>query len=585
MSGVNHVYASKFANVGPHHDAPKDLVSASSNTREHVVSATSHSLNSTTPGNTSFLTQLSPSLVLDRTIYVRSQVKCTVTAATVNEPFISTKGACLAQFPLSRVMSSVSGKFNTTPINFEPWRFSRAMWKLHDSSDLRRMNSLSPSQPDQFSHIAMNAIAGGAAVNSTGWLANTTLAVPGDGAANSPYASIVGEGHCHSRSSFPPSEITYTAKSGSVADSLEMVFTITEPIMLPLLSTGAEAADALARIQTLAVDIRWNNLNGLLTLAEQLCLNETSSNPEASTVVVNGFVGTCDLLYRTYSPYVKIPPVVKKNFFDIVSRSFDVSFTNVGDSKKVSTNAIRFNQVPHKIMVFCSPKNEITSTSVSDGFAGITGLTLRTDQDTGNFSGASAEQLHEMSARNGVAQSFQEWRYNQGSVLLIDLTKGDVSGFVPGVNRDFSFDMDVSVQNINWTQCIAGKVNTSQTTALASLVPAGETQYQLHVVAFMDATFISNGTTSSIEYGVNPDVALAALSADPDMEESQLSSHHLQGAGFFGSLGRGISRGIRRIGNRVVNRGIDTAIDAGMARLAGGGVQGSGVRAGGLRVM
>ena len=589
---LKHYYATKFNDVGPHHDsAEKALVSASSNTAEAVVTATSHSVASVTPGDTSFLHQVSPSVAIDRCIYLRCRVRCTITSASnaAGRNLHTLRGVSLAQFPLSRIMNSVTLKLNNVPISFTPSRYSRALWKLHDSAELRRLNSLSPSQPDSFNNMPAMAVSSGAPIADDTWLLDSTNPNPqtalytaagvlhkGDGhgeacAADSPFASHGNEGYSGSRASFVPSSVTYTPHAdGVTAESIVLTYTVTEPLMLPILKTGSEAESTMARIQTIAADIKWNNLNGCFTVCQELLRDQLGNNVN---FVCNGFVGNAELLLRTYNPYIKIPAIVKTHFNAVTTRSFNVTLTNTGQTATLNTGAIRFNMVPNRLVIFAQPRNATAVSTHADAFAAITSLTMKTDADSGNFASATAEQLFEMSSRNGYNGSYTQWRYKQGSVLVIDFSKGDVSSYIGGVRRDFSFELIVGLQNTQFTQLIGRSiVNTSQSVA------AADSEYELNVVAFTDSMFISNGTSSSIEEGLNPDLALAAMSEDPDMAAPEMSAHHLQGSGIFGKL----MRGLGKVGKHVISKVGNRVLDAGLSTV---GLSGGGVRASGLRIM
>lgn len=572
MEDHQHKFANKFQAVSDKANLTNDIISASSNTRESVVTATSHTVGNVNPGNTSFQHQLSPSIVLDRTVYLRAQVQCTITTSrgVADSNIAHTRGVCLAQAPLSRVMKSLNIRLNNNSLSCEPHQWSRALLKLHDSADLRRLNSLSPMQPDPYNNMTANQIAGGANIDND--FALVAGAPDEHCSPDSPYADVGSSAYSQSRCMFRPSTIAYTAVAGANPGTTVLTFTITEPLYHPWLSNSTEIQDTLARIQTMNVDITWNNLNAMFTFAQNLCRERDGAD---AAFTVQGFQNSAELLIRQYVPVIKIPPVVKTKFMNIHRRSFNITGMALQDAVgSVNTGSIRLSQTPHKLVIFARPRADVVANNVSDAFGAITGLTMRTDADSGNFASATPQQLWEMSARNGCNQTFTQWRYHQGSVLVIDFTKGDVSGYIAGVRRDFTFELDVTLQNTQYERFVGRNFLTPSVGGGPPAVPlAGQdAQWDLYVLAFMDASLISDGTVTSIESGFSPDVALATLRNDPTVADPDALALQLTGGGFWGSL--------KKIGKSVASRVGNRLIDAGVARMTGGGVQ----TGGGLRV-
>lgn len=579
---VSHRFPDRF-NDAISNEEDKYVVSASRNTKETVIT----SKDGPNATQTSFSHQLSHAQLLDRCVMLRCKVQCTVTTSSsvAGRDMASLRGLALAQGPLSRIMKSCNVKINNSTITSTPHAFSRAAFRLQDGADLRKMNSLFPVQPDQANNMLMQAIMGGMPVNNLGAEIYGNESFLESASADSPYANFQNAGYGNSRCMFPPTAIgDLVAIDPDVAAGTQtFTFTVTEPLMHPLFTSSSEQDTTLGRIQNLDVNIVWGDVNGLFACCQQL-LRELAGTGN-STVTVNGFVGAHELLIRTYNPVVLIPPTVRNKFSDINIRSFSVpTFTarGSGGAKTVSTGSIRFSKVPNSIVVFARPRADITTPYQADAFLAITGLTIRTDQDSGGFTGAQPEQLWQMSVRNGLDMSWLEFRYLMGSIIVIDLEKGDLSGYVAGTSRDFTFDMQVTLEN---TQYDAILNQTLIDTRVTDEPPI--TEWELQVLGYFDSALVTDGTVSSIESGLHPNIAVAVIKQEPPTASlSTAEGMHRTGGAFRGGswykkLGKSLAKFALPYASKIGTRLLDRAVNTGLGALGAGYDQ----KASGFRIM
>lgn len=94
--------------------------------------------------------------------------------------------------------------------------------------------------------------------------------------------------------------------------------------------------------------------------------------------------------------------------------------TAAGATFKITSNNIQFDQIPNRLIVYVSRKQNDLTAGTTNTYANITGVTINFDNQTGINSSCSEIDLYAQSARNGYQGSFTDWHNGMGSVYILD---------------------------------------------------------------------------------------------------------------------------------------------------------------------
>ena len=600
-----HVTHPDMADIHPekNKEQPKVFYSASTNTREHQITQQGTlTTGNLTPGKISFQTTFSEDIVLDRTVLVEYTIEATITgsAAVAASPFANTSGLCLASYPLQRCVSDTNVKLNNNSSSVNPWEWLSAYNWSHDGVQFRRMGAY-PSQPDNYNSLAAMEYTGATrTLVATGVHSNAVAGIVENpsSASDSPFAGLKGCGYTQSRNVFPPSSITYleardAANQGQPnavaarAATMTVQWKITEPVLHPFFVNN-ETKKSLARLSYLGVDMNVNNLSAAFTVGQNLIKNYTNIGNNLalanSAVNITGFAaGTqAKLILRTYVPTISPTPVVTIPYNDIVVRRENVTgCATTGATGTCNTRSITLSQVPHKLMIFGRPRQQVTVSNHTDAFLRIDSLTIQTDRDQGGLNSATTAQLHQMSSRNGLAMPYNKFARDVGSVVILDLTRGDVSGFVAGIRAPFTFNINANFTNTQFNTPMHGVSNYFRDAGVQQ-----NDQWDMYVVAFMDARMVLDGTTCTLISGENEELVRQTVALAPMHMASERSDFIVHaGGGFWKDFSRGFKKGWR--GTLDAAKAITEPLKIGrdLAGVMGGNVRAGNVRAGGIRTL
>jgi hypothetical protein len=542
---------------------------------------------------TMFYTPIGKDLALDRCVMLRMQCQVLVEApASSNADALSIQrlnGIALAQAPLHRCMNSMRVGINNQTLNSDPWVTSPIFHKCVDSIDHRKVESLYPIQPDSHNTIAAMTLAAGGRVlvDSANALTGATAATCGlpvtPIGAESPFGCDYSLGYDESRSRFRPIKVERNQRTGTsdaLSEKYLITYEITEPLQSPFFDPLVNGDTVLGRVSSLNVQIVWNNLNGLFTIAPGLALAATAdgtTNVFACTTTVLGFVGTPQLLFRTYVPTTQVPQVIRAPYNELqthLTTISDAKLGTIGGSAPVASGSKTWQTVPSKIFIFARPQVATASKSSVDALLAITSLTFNLNKANGGFSQATPQQLHQMSVRNGLNQSYSQWRYKQGSVVIIDLEKGDIANYTPGVNTDFTFNVTVGLQN---TQAVTSLCNRNGGFDDIFTVPnntaATDQLWTLYIIGQMPGDMELSADSVRLSIGTSREEAeaIAQQQRDDGTAPDDLApvgagyhSHATRGGTWYGKIWKHIRKPVWAAYHRVAptfNHAVNTALD------------------------
>ena len=184
-----------------------------------------------------------------------------------------------------------------------------------------------------------------------------------------------------------------------------------------------------------------NNTNAAITYTTELMKADDTALGAASPVYTGV---TPQLIFDLVTPSVPLPTISDKviqTFHAIQSEGVSANSEII----QVNSGNIQLSQVPDKIYVFLrsSKDNTIARPAwVPTRLATVTGLRVRTPQNSAFLINMDQESLYQMSCRNGSKQSRSSFMSSLGSVVCIDPEK-DLGGYTNGVLVPFTFEVVV----------------------------------------------------------------------------------------------------------------------------------------------
>ena len=554
--------------------------SGSSQTREIIIPAISQTYAGQLNNTMNFSYDFSTNASLDRCVYLSVDLVLELEAANVNETvaldilhFAQPRGNAetttgqlsLACNPLARAMKSLNVKFNNSSVSSAPHMIVNALSKYKQELEYRQGQPL--TQPDPYNNYY-------ACIECVG--------------GKTPYARNIAD--CieqpRSQSVSPKVEVIQVANGGA-RQRVRLTYSIFEPLIHPFFTTYDDIT-TIHRLKNFSVDIAFNDLSTCFSAIRvgARVLGAGAASTSTSNISNIYFAqSSAKLLCRSYIPLISIPQVVSHTYTDIITRTFSVSGNSqAGVEHNIATGAITLSQVPSRIYMYCIPQADINSHNVADAFGAITSLKIQTDSDAGGLSNASQQQLYQMSVRNGLDQSFQEFKDYQGSVVCLDITKGDLGGYM--ANSRLSFTLEISGKFINTTYGdirhsvlnaldATGKqfsLNRSSYAAVAGAngfpgIPdnAGEVTLWKFVVVFcMSGSMVLDGSSMTLIGGASQSEQLDLVKKGYTLQYdgSDMSKRQAQGSGFFRDAGNWIKRTANNVFNNDAVRKIakDAAI-------------------------
>jgi hypothetical protein len=183
---------------------------------------------------------------------------------------------------------------------------------------------------------------------------------------------------------------------------------------------------------------------------------------------------TCHLTELSFPVYLNVPPVVTTSYTDIQRQTTAGGQIAAGNTRVLSSNSYQLNTVPHSIIVYAkTPDSELyanvkSKTEIPDAYGVIEKIEIQYNNQSSILGSASPIQLFQMSSRNGIDLSWQEFSgkaprmtnaVGAGSYLplcgsLVCLSFGhDISSNDPtaisGTSVNSNFSVKATVRNNN----------------------------------------------------------------------------------------------------------------------------------------
>jgi hypothetical protein len=307
----------------------------------------------------------------------------------------------------------------------------------------------------------------------------------------------------------------------------------------------------LTNINNLTLNIRIGNLNRAVR-----CKSDNEYNfigTSAITAITTDFGnGTgrnaeLELQYITPDPIIaaKMPSVVAYDYDYI--QSFITNVTANSFNTAIPMQSVRLPSIPKRIYVFAKPKKSIITTleyenTIPDFFLPLTNLKVTFNNRINLLANDIPQTLYNKSVANGLKDSFFEWQYGCGSIMIIDVAKDlglEADESAGQSNKYSTLQIEATFSNSNLL--FQGLGNT------ANMSIASAYDYYILIEspgkAFItpsDCQFVLTGPSSA-------EVLALTSSMDKVVDESELRGKQV-GGGAFG-LGKLFKSGLNLVKN------------------------------------
>lgn len=214
------------------------------------------------------------------------------------------------------------------------------------------------------------------------------------------------------------------------------------------------------------------------------------------------------------------PPVTSYPYNQILRYNSNIGSVLSGATAVGTSVTIQFDQHPKMLYIYARRRNQDLLQSngfiYSDTFARINQISVQYNNQSGVFGNYSVEDLWEMSCKNGLQDSFSQFKNITGSVVGINPVSDIGLSAIEssGSGKQISFNVQVNIQNIS-----------SQTI-----------NYDLYVVIINEGIFslISPSTAISNTAVLTPEAVFKASTIMPEVTYDEVV--HKEGGSIFGKL-------------------------------------------------
>lgn len=229
-----------------------------------------------------------------------------------------------------------------------------------------------------------------------------------------------------------------------VIDARTFRVVLCENIMLsPFLSPFQQQEEGFVNVNQINISYRWkSDLSQILS---------HSSLGNAITTVSVSMYQAPEILTTFITPDLTqpIPQLQVLPYYN--SQDYLKSYPNIasGSTVKVISDSIKLSQVPRKLYLFVRNQRSSSNQNTSDSFLKIKGLSILWNNQSGLFSSASEQDLFNISKRNGLNLTWNQWAKYRGGVMCIEFGKdiGLLDNEAPGCQGQYTIQIQMDVEN------------------------------------------------------------------------------------------------------------------------------------------
>ena len=340
----------------------------------------------------------------------------------------ATANMVLADSPLQMCCTAIELRINGSSTSISPNDYIMIYSHLTDNEDLNRDQSTFPHQKDT------GAFYNGAA---------TALAAYD---FRSPFAPYDANTTIPTRAGYTWDLISSVALGAATIGYNQYKVRIEEELYLSPLVWGRlqDAVAGLSNINNLTLNFRLDNLQRAIRcvpfaansrdlapncVISVSCTQLAAVSASATTPampLITAEKALLDLKYITPDPVLaaKMPSVLAYDYSYI--QSFITPFTGSA-STQFTLQSVRLPSIPKRLFIFAKPSKRILSgtalNTIPDIFLRMTQCQITFNNRINLLANDTEFGLYQRSRANGLQDSWTDWRYNTGSILVIDVAK------------------------------------------------------------------------------------------------------------------------------------------------------------------
>lgn len=472
-------------------------------------------------------------------------------------------GIFLADSPLQTSSTAIELRINGSSTSISPNDYIQLYSHMASKDNL---NMFSTTYPHQKDNMAVYQVVAADANNF-----------------RAPYQTFNVNTDLQSRAS---SVWTYTGTADGV-DSYTV--SVVEDLYLSPMVWGelCNKCSGLSNINNLTLNVRISDLRRAVRCQSTTAYAYAAGVSAITAITVDfgpagGKNAELELQYITPDPVLaaKMPSVLAYDYDYIQSFLTNPSSDTIGTATEVVLQSVRLPSIPKRIYVYAKPKKSLIQgppfiNTVPDFFLPITNLQVTFNNRINLLAQDIAQTLYNKSVANGLKDSFFEWQYGCGSIMIIDVAK------------DLGLEADECVGQANKYSTLQIKMTVSNSNLAFQGVTAGAAGQNLLDLAGYDfyilvestgKAFVTPSDCQFVLTGPSSAEVLALTSnMDKVVDQSDLDGKQV-GGGAFG-LGKLFKSGLNLIKNvdpeKVVDglKGVQQTLGAMGLGVAGGAMK------------
>lgn len=477
----------------------------------------------------------SPNVIVDRSnVLLKCPVRLTFTGTpSLGGRLLNSQYDAFRAFPLHSVMNSLQLTINSTKFTIESSELVHEMMMYYGENREQEHLSLSPCFPDQSQEYAEN-------VNSN----------------NNPLAQVNEKTGVGFRGAFP-----YTLVSNPLNGTTAVVeATLTEALMISPLLWGGNQGKGLLHTQNLHVQINWDsNLSRMWSHAD-------GSGSTISNIQVQFLQPSLSFKYITPSPTMELPRSVMYDLQDTEVYVNDLNALQAPNAEySINSSNIQLNVVPSHLLIFTKMRRGDRSFETTDSWQGLQSIDLSFANVSGILSGATKQELYNISRSNGINQSWASWSAEPQFVM----SGSQVQKNGPGGILCLKFGKDIALSDPSVTVGTPGTYNLYCRLTCKNYNQTRSISPSLYVVPIYAGclTLQDNQSIQQLAILSQADV----LKASDEAQTEAIDGSMIEGGKFFGDVSNMLSKALPYVRKaRKIGQAISGAIPTPQAQVVRG---------------
>ncbi len=237
--------------------------------------------------------------------------------------------------------------------------------------------------------------------------------------------------------------------------------TVVEPFMIsPWESGRGQEKLALIGVQNISVScvLGGPGSGGTGGVGGAFWSHSASNNGGSSTwsnIAVSNLTSSLYFNYLTSDSTQMIPKPDERTFYSYISPTLypttGLAAVTAGNSDRTQMSSVQLQSIPNRLYIWVEQQNPDKSVLSTDTFFRIDSVNIVFNNRSGLLAGASGYDLYQMSVRNGLNYSWNQWNSKIGSVLCVvmglDLPLKEYEA--PGMVGSRTLTMTVNYTNIS----------------------------------------------------------------------------------------------------------------------------------------